>query len=56
MSCIDLQAIHSVDHLNQFVELWSFIHSVSLAPNIEDHIDWIYNASDEYSAASAYRI
>jgi hypothetical protein len=53
---IDLHAIHTADHLKQFVELWSFAHSVSLVQNTEDRIDWIYNASGEYSAASAYRI
>jgi hypothetical protein len=53
VSRIDLHTIHMVDHLKQFVDLWSFAHSVSLVQNIEDRIDWIYNAS---GAATAYRI
>ncbi|WVZ64896.1 hypothetical protein U9M48_014346 [Paspalum notatum var. saurae] len=56
VSRIDLQAIQPADHLKQFVELWSFAQSVSLSQSTEDRIDWIFNASGVYSAASAYRI
>ncbi|WVZ77322.1 hypothetical protein U9M48_025203 [Paspalum notatum var. saurae] len=56
VSRIDLQAIQTADHLKQFVELWSFAQSVSLAQSTEDRIDWTYNASSVYSAASAYQI
>ncbi|WVZ95975.1 hypothetical protein U9M48_041672 [Paspalum notatum var. saurae] len=53
---IDLQAIHTVEHLKQFVELWSIAQSITLAQNTEDHIVWKFNASGAYSAASAYRL
>ncbi|WVZ95115.1 hypothetical protein U9M48_040917, partial [Paspalum notatum var. saurae] len=53
---IDLQAIHTADHLKQFVDLWYLTQSVALVHDTEDRIIWRFNAFGTYSTASAYRV
>jgi len=52
---VDLQKIHTAEHLKQFVELWAITQAISLELNTEDRIVWNFNASGVYSSASAYR-
>jgi hypothetical protein len=45
----------TVNHIQQFVELWGVTENVQLDPNSADTITWRWTATGEYSASSAYR-
>jgi hypothetical protein len=49
-------AIASIDHLTQFVQLWANIHMVHLREDVEDDITWKLTVNGQYSAASAYKL
>lgn len=46
----------TLQHLEQFVELWRLINHVHLDDNVEDDILWKLTDDGEYSAKSAYEV
>ena len=46
----------SVEHLVQFVDLWTRLQDLVLNPDIPDYISWRSTTSGDYSASSAYRL
>jgi hypothetical protein len=53
---ITLDEDFSMDHLLQFVELWSLLLHVHLDDQVEDSISWNLTANGQYSAKSAYEV
>jgi hypothetical protein len=53
---ITLDEDFSMDHLLQFVELWSLLLHVHLDDQVEDSISWNLTANWQYSAKSAYEV
>jgi hypothetical protein len=53
---ITLDQNFSMDHLLQFVELWSLLLHVHLDDQVEDSISWNLTANGQYSAKSAYEV
>lgn len=44
-----------MDHLFEYLELWSILSQVQLNDDVEDAISWKFAASGIYSAKSAYK-
>jgi hypothetical protein len=53
---VNLEAIFTLKHLAQFVELWSLTNNVLLEEDVEDDIVWKFANNGQYSAASAYEL
>jgi hypothetical protein len=45
-----------IDHLTQFVHLWTIIQNVVLHEEVDDDISWKLTANGQYSVASAYKL
>jgi hypothetical protein len=50
------RATLSIEHLSQFVQLWTLIQNVHLNAMEEDDIKWKLTGNGKYSAASAYKL
>ena len=46
----------TIDHLSQFVRLWTLFLDINLNPNIEYEIRWWLTENGEYSAKSTYKM
>jgi hypothetical protein len=55
VDCINMDGNFSMDHLSQFVDLWTQINNVQLDEEMEDDISWKFTENGQYSAASAYQ-
>jgi hypothetical protein len=53
---LSTEATISIDHLTQFVLLWSLTKDVVLHEEVEDDISWKLTANGQYSVASAYML
>jgi hypothetical protein len=47
-------SLNSPQQLAQYIDVWEAVHSINLAPELPDTIDWTLNANSTYSASSAY--
>jgi hypothetical protein len=53
---IDLEKDFSMDHFNQFLELWILLSNTHLNNLVEDDITWRLIPNGQYSAKSAYEV
>jgi hypothetical protein len=53
---LSAEATISIEHLTQFVQLWSLIQNVHLVEEVEDDIRLKLTGNGQYSAASAYKL
>jgi hypothetical protein len=53
---IKLDGNFTMDHFNQFVELWNLLQEVHIDENAEDEITWRLTANGQYSSKSAYEV
>jgi hypothetical protein len=53
---IKLDAAFSIDHLSQFIDLWTHLSHVHLHEGVQDDIIWKFMNNGHYSAASAYQM
>jgi hypothetical protein len=44
----------TVEHIKQFVKLWTQLQTIQLIDDIEDGIIWTLSSSGQYSAAFAH--
>jgi hypothetical protein len=51
-----LEATFTLEHIAQFVEIWSITNNVHLEEDVEDDIVWKFTSNGQYSAASAYEL
>ena len=56
VTSIKMDHSFTMDHLSQYVVLWSLLQNVSLTSNVEDEIEWKLTENGQYSAASAYEV
>jgi hypothetical protein len=56
VSKIDLEGTFTIDHMAQFIDLWTLISTIHLDPDVDDDIVWRLTANGHYSAKSAYEL
>lgn len=54
VSKVKLSENFTLEHIRQFVALWTIIHDFQLDTHAEDEIVWKNTNDGQYSAASAY--
>jgi hypothetical protein len=54
ISKIDMNALLSMEHLHQYVTLWTFIRQVGLIDVVMDYITSTLTENGQYSTKSAY--
>ena len=55
ISHIDISNGLTIDHVQQFANLWEKVAQVTLAEDMEDSIIWKFTKDGSYSASSAYK-
>jgi hypothetical protein len=53
---IDLEKNFTIEHFNQFLELWTHLSTIHLNELVEDDISWRLASNGQYSAKSAYEV
>jgi hypothetical protein len=53
---IKLDAAFTIDHLSQFVDLWTRLSHVHLHEGVQDDVVWKFTTNGHYSTASAYQM
>lgn len=53
---INMSTVFTMEHLRQFLELWSSLREVQLTEGLDDAILWKHTTSGNYSASSAYKV